>query len=31
MSAGVHIVDEEKGLDAVTRPCTVRRELRTEE
>ena len=26
MSAGVHIVDEEKGLDAVTRPCTVRRE-----
>lgn len=26
MSAGVHIVDEEKGLDDVTRPCTVRRE-----
>lgn len=26
MSTGVHIVDEEKGLDAVTRPCTVRRE-----
>lgn len=26
MSAGVHIVDEEKGLDTVTRPCTVRRE-----
>ena len=26
MSAGVHIVDEEKGLDAMTRPCTVRRE-----
>ena len=26
MSAGVHIVVEEKGLDAVTRPCTVRRE-----
>ena len=26
MSAGVHIVDEEKGLDVVTRPCTVRRE-----
>ena len=26
MSTGVHIVDEEKELDAVTRPCTVRRE-----
>lgn len=26
VSAGVHIVDAEKGLDAVTRPCTVRRE-----
>lgn len=26
MSTGVNIVDEEKGLDAVTRPCTVRRE-----
>lgn len=25
MSRGVHIVDEEKGLDAVTRPCKVRK------
>lgn len=25
MSEGVHIVDKEKGLDAVTRPCTVER------
>ena len=23
MSSGVHIQDKEKGLDAVTRPCTV--------
>ena len=23
MASGVHIKDEEKGLDAVTRPCTV--------
>ncbi len=23
MAAGVHIQDKEKGLDAVTRPCTV--------